>query len=126
MPKKKIASKASGKKPLEVAVSIDAEGAVKVTPDCLTVEESDQRIRWKLDPESQKNWRLVGACWCSGGTPPDGEFQDWLHEKDRIVVTDRNQTEGSWNYGILYRKKKAKKGEPPQVFDPMIRNQPPY
>ena len=126
MPNKKTAKKAANGKPLEVTISIDATGAVQVTPDCLSVEESDQRIRWKLDAESRRKWRLVGTCWCGDGTPPDGEFHEWLNEKDRVLVTDRNQTEGSWRYGLLYKLKKAKKGEPPRVFDPVIRNQPPH
>lgn len=126
MPKKKNARKASSNKPLEVAVSIDADGVVQVTPDCLPVQESDQRIRWKLDAESQKKWRLVGTCWCGDGEPPADEFHDWLNEKDRILVTDRNQNEGSWRYGLLYKHKKAKKSDPPRVFDPVIRNEPPH
>jgi hypothetical protein len=92
--------------------------------DCLTVTEEDQRIRWRLDPESRNKWRLVGLCWCGDDQPPTGEFRDWLKEKDRISATDRNETAGEWRYGLLYRDKKEKNSAPPRVFDPAIRNRP--
>jgi hypothetical protein len=124
--KKKGKQKDATGKPLVVAVSIDANGAVQVYPDCLTVTEEDQRIRWRLDPESSKKWRLVGLCWCGDDEPPTGEFRDWLKEKDRISATDRNEIAGEWRYGLLYRDKKEKNSAPPRVFDPAIRNQPPH
>jgi hypothetical protein len=120
--KKGKQSRATSK--LIVEVSIDANGAVQVSEDCLTVTEPNQQIRWRLDPESRNKWRLVGLCWCGEDQPPTGEFSDWLNEKDKISVIDVNETAGEWRYGLLYRDKREKKSDPPRVFDPAIRNQP--
>ena len=95
-----------------------------MAPDPLEVTKRDQRIRWRLDPASAKKWRIVGLCWC-GNSPPPGEFHDWLNEKTRLSVTDKNETRDTWRYGILYRDKKEKRSSPPRVFDPTIRNDPP-
>lgn len=122
--RKKKGKRPSATSKLVVEVSIDANGAVQVCPDFLTVTERKQLIRWRLDPESSKKWRLVGLCWCGEDQPPSGEFSDWLNEKDKISAIDENETAGEWRYGLLYRDKKEKKSAPPRVFDPAIRNQP--
>lgn len=114
----------SGNPPLVVSISIDAQGTVTVDPECLVVTAPKQRIRWKLDPDSARDWRLVGLCWCGSAEPPAGEFHDWVTEKARITVTDRNSEPGEWRYGVLYRAKADPKSAPPRLYDPMIRNQP--
>ena len=122
--KREAAAKSVDNKPLVVNVTIDAQGAVQVDPECVTVTAKNQRIRWKLDPESASTWRLMGLCWCGDKQPPADEFHDWVKEKARITVTDRNNAKGDWPYGILYREKNAPKGAPPCVFDPVISNDP--
>lgn len=122
--KKKSAAKKSDNAPLVVDVTIDDQGTVQVEPECVLVTKKNQKIRWKLNPASAKNWRLVGLCWCGDTQPPADEFHEWNNEKARITVTDRNTARGDWPYGILYREKKAPKGTPPRVFDPIISNDP--
>lgn len=124
MKSKKIARKTVRAKPKVVDVCIDLKGAVTLSEDPVVVQVQNQRIRWRLDPASAKKWRIVGLCWC-GDSPPPGEFHDWLREKARLSVTDRNRTKGKWRYGILYRDKNEKRSSPPRVFDPTIRNEPP-
>lgn len=110
-------------KPLIVTVSIDANGSVSVSRDPVVVTQPKQRIRWKLDARSNRNWRLDGFCW--GDHPPGpGEFHDWVKRSDAISVTDRNKTAGEWKYGLLYNRKRAERHAPSMKFDPMIRNEP--
>jgi hypothetical protein len=129
--KKKTTIRAKGpvepksKAPLEVSVSIAEDGSVTVNPDCLAVTGSNRKIRWVLDDASKKNWRLSGFCWCGETEPPGGEFHDWNKKKATITVTDRNDMEGTWRYGLLYKEKGKGKDSQPRVFDPTITNQPP-
>jgi hypothetical protein len=122
--KKSKARRVSGK-PLVVVVSIDAQGRVTVSDDPVTVKTPGQRIRWKLDPASQPDWRLDGFEWC-GEQPPPKEFHTWDKRKDRISVTDRNKNAGEWRYGLRYNRKGAEKHAPSMIFDPVIRNEPPH
>jgi len=111
-------------KPAEVTVSIATNGTVTVAPEDLVVTGKNRTIRWVLDDASRKDWRLSGLCWCGNTEPPDGEFHDWSKQQAQITVTDRNDTEGKWRYGLLYKQKDKDADTQPRVFDPTIRNEP--
>lgn len=121
---KKDKAKKQSSKPEEVIVSIAADGAVTVVPEDLIVTRKNQKIRWMLDDASKKDWRLSGFCWCGDTQPPDGEFHDWSKQTAQITVIDRNDTEDTWRYGLLYKQKGKGADTQPRVFDPTIRNQP--
>lgn len=112
--------------PVEVTVSIDANGAANVCPDPVVVQgkkNKAQKVRWVLDQQSRKTWRLRGLGWC-GDEPPKGEFKDWTRRGAAISAMDRNSVEGEWRYALFYQERKKPRNAPPKVLDPTIRNEP--